>query len=228
MSIGHDPESDRMWANFNAIEQADGLIKDIEALVNSEAEQAQLECRYQEIERCNAYLIHRVLGLPTESCPYAPPPGSKLDENIRILPTYSEATLFLQPDRVQEFMNEGFNESEAMLKGSPFIMLGDEFPERTDTLIDGLMSRVGAVHDIRKDMPGTEIWTGTIQGQVIDFVSQSHTIMTPTLEDEFATTNMHTLYARKEHGIPGAGRTMPDLSAYGHLPPRYRRARDSW
>jgi hypothetical protein len=221
MSKSHNEPVDDVWADFYATNPKRAVSEET-AQADQEAARAESEAKYQEIERWNAYLIHKVLGLPQDECPYLPPPHVNLDRNIRTLPTYTAATLFLRPSRVQQLIDSGASESEAALIGDPFILFGEPFPERTNQLIDTLMEVSGATHDTDCELPNMKVWKATIQSNAIEFILQTHELLMPTPEDETATAKMFSLYARKEH------KPSSSPPEYGHLSPRYRRIRNEW
>lgn len=149
--------SDNLWEDFDKAE----------ALASQ-----QMEERYQEIEGYNAEFINQIVGI-TDSV-YRVDGVIESGERrstgdtgeIRAKPFRS--LMFVQPDRRQDLINQGETKDSAAHYGDPHVIRG-EVPQRSQKLIDDLLSSCSAVLDKERSEPEMDVYRGNVAGQPIDF-----------------------------------------------------------
>lgn len=170
-------------SNPNQPQPVDPFWEDFE--VSGQKREAQLEADYKTIEGYNRILLNQVAGLeddvlvPEEMLNEGP---EDFDPSIGLKIVTANALLFLRPDRRAEISQSG-EQKRVLTDGDPHTITG-VVPERTQKLIDDLLTGIEAHPNQERSTTSEEAWVGNIAGQPIEIVKHRGILTKGTGDNE--------------------------------------------
>lgn len=163
------------------------LWKELDEL--NEQEAVELEADYQKIEGYNRRLLNQLAGL--ESSTHVVEGRIDNDSKIQEAEELSKelkgrtisALLFLRPDYRDKLIEQGEPAEDVDLFADPYFIRG-EVPERTDPLINDLISGLEAKEDTERSKPGLEVFIGNLAGEPIEIRITNNYFTRTTLNGE--------------------------------------------